>query len=333
MILKKGETKMAKIPVLMANDRQAAKDAYAFLQKQLEKVDSKILEPLSSTLWPRDMPVKTGGGFVESVSTVNVTYATTGNGDAGLIFNEANDIPTMQAEYGKDITPVFNWANSMVISYIDKKKFEGVALNLEEALNKGIHKAYDRFCDDNVFLGFAKVGTTGLINNPNITRVAAAPHTENGSDTTWAEKDADDILADINDALVAVWAANDMADDGLPNHILIPPQQFGSIVTRKVGVTGDKSILTYILENNIATQQGKQLVISPNKYCKQAGTDSADRMVVYINEEGRIRFHQTAPLHRANTQNVDLAFKTHYVAQVSAVEFLYPTTVYYVDGI
>jgi len=325
---------MAKIPSMMrANDRKFASDAYAFLQKQLEKVDSKILEPLSSTLWPRDMPVKTGGGFVESVSTVNVTYATTGKGDAGLLFNEANDIPTMQAEYGKDITPVFNWANSMRISYIDKKKFENIALNLEDALNKGIHKAFDKFCDDNVFLGFTKVNTTGLINNPNITRVAAAPHTSGGTDTKWEEKDADDILADINDALVAVWSSNDMAEDGLPNHILIPAEQYGSIVTRKVGVTGDKSILTYIKENNIATQQGKDLVISPNKYCKAAGQSGADRMVVYINEEGRVRFHQTAPLHRANTQNIDLAFKTHYVAQVSAVEFLYPTTVRYVDGI
>lgn len=324
---------MAKIPVLMANDRKSARDAYAFLKKQLEKVDSKILEPLSSTLWPRDMPVKTGGGFVESVSTVNVTYATTGNGDAGLIFNEANDIPTMQAEYGKDITPVFNWANSMRISYIDKKKFENVALNLEEALNKGIHKAYDRFCDDNVFTGFTKVGTTGLLNNASVTRTDAAPHTALGSDTTWDEKDADDILADINGALVAVWEANDMADDGLPNHILIPPEQFGSIVTRKVGVTGDKSILTYIKENNIANQQGKELVISPNKYCKGIGSGSTDRMVVYINQEDRVRFHQTSPLHRVQTQNIDMAFKTYYVSQVSAVEFLYPTTVLYVDGI
>ena len=124
-----------------------------------------------------------------------------------------------------------------------------------------------------------------------------------------------------------------MAEDALPNQILIPVYQFGQLVTRKVGTTGDKSILTYIEENNIVTKQGKELKIYPCKYCYHAGTGSTDRMVVYINDVDKIRFHQTAPLRRLNTEISNLAFKTPYVAQVSEVEFCYPTTVYYVDGI
>ena len=42
----------------------SAADAYTFLMKELEKVDEKILEPLSGTDWPRDMPVITGGGLM-----------------------------------------------------------------------------------------------------------------------------------------------------------------------------------------------------------------------------------------------------------------------------
>lgn len=323
---------MKKIPNLRANDR-AVNDSFAFLQKQLEKVDSKILEPLSSTLWPRDMPVKTGGGFVENVSTVDVSYASTGNGENSLIFDTANDIPVMQADYGKSVSRVFNWAQYMRVSYIQKQKFQNVALNIEDTLNKGIHLMFDRFCDENVFTGFTKVGSTGLMNNTNVTRATAAPHTSGGTDTKWEEKDADEILADINKALTDVWAANDMAEDALPNHILIPPEQFGQLVTRKVGVTGDKSILTYVEENNIVNKQGKNLVISPNKYCKGVGTGNTDRMVVYINDESKIRYHQTSPLHRLATETKNLSFDTPYVAQVSEVEFLYPTTVRYVDGI
>ena len=48
-------------------------DSYAFLQKQLELLDPKIMEPLSGTDWPRDMPVRIGGGFVENVSTIDVS--------------------------------------------------------------------------------------------------------------------------------------------------------------------------------------------------------------------------------------------------------------------
>ena len=323
---------MKKIPSMRANDR-FVNDAFAFLEKQLEKVDSKILEPLNATLWPRDMPVKTGGGFLENVSTVDVSYASSGNGEGSLILDTTNDIPVMQADYGKTVSRVFNWAQYMSISYIQRKKFENIALNIEDTLNKGIHLLFDQFCDDNVYVGFPKVGSTGLINNPNVTRVTAAPATAGGTDTTWAEKDADQILADINDALSAVWKVNNMAEDALPNHILIPVGQFGQLVSRKVGVTGDKSILTFVEENNIVNKQRKNLVISPCHYCEHQGTGGTDRMVVYINEEGKIRYHQTAPLHRLATETRDLSFRTPYVAQVSEVEFLYPTTVRYVDGI
>ena len=34
----------------------------AFLVGELEKRDEKLHEPLTSITWPRDMPVKTGGG-------------------------------------------------------------------------------------------------------------------------------------------------------------------------------------------------------------------------------------------------------------------------------
>ena len=323
---------MSKIANLRSNDRYTA-DALAFLEKQLEKCDPKILEPLESTLWPRDMPVKTGGGFIENVATVAVSYASTGRDEDALLFNTANDIPVMQADYDKDIKRVFNWAQYMSVSYIEKEKFKNISLNMEETLNKGIHLAFDHFCDLNVYKGFAKVNSTGLINNASITRVTAAPHTADSTDTQWEYKTADEILADINDNLTAVWKANDMAEDALPNQILLPIKQFGDLVTRKVGVTGDKSILTYIEENNIVVKQKKDLEILPCKFCDGAGTDSTDRMVIYTNKVDKIRFHQTAPLKRLPVEVRDLSFRTPYVAQVSEVEFCYPTLVRYVDGI
>ena len=324
-----------KSPVsLRANDRMA-NDALAFLEKELEKVDAKLLEPLDATLWPRDMPVKTGGGFLEGIAAIDVSYASTGgeNGEDALMFDNANDIPVMQADYGKTIWRVFTWGHAWALSFLQKEKFKKTARNVEEVLNKGIHTYFDHFCDQNVYKGFAKVGSTGLLNNTGVTRVSADPHTSGGSDTTWAEKTADEILADVNRALSAVWAANEMADNALPNHILIPVEQFGSIVTRKVGATGDKSILTYIKENNITTQQGKDLVIAPCKYCKGIGTGNTDRLVAYVNKDEMIEYEMTAPLQRINTQQIDMAFKTYFAAQISEVKFKYPTTVYYMDGI
>ena len=328
-------SKFPKMPVRRANDRVAANDGLAFLEKELAKVETKLLEPLKSTLWPRDMPVKTGGGFIENIAAYDVQYASTGGpeGEDNLIFNTANDIPVMQADLGQTVWRVFNWAEYWSLSYIEKEKFKKTARNAEDILNKGIHLHFDRFCDQNVYKGFTKVGSTGLINNAAVTRITADPHTEGDTDTQWSAKSADEILADINRILTAVWAANDMSDDALPNKILIPPEQFGQLVTRKVGDDGDKSILTYVEENNITTKQGKKLVISPCKFCYHAGTGSTDRLVAYVNDADMIEFEITQPLIRWEIERHDLAYHTPYVGQVSEVKFKYPTTVEYMDGI
>ena len=78
-----------------------AYDAYTFMKKELEKVDEAILEPLSATEWPRDMPVITGGGLLESIASIDVTYASSGGEDDNLIFDVANDIPVIQADMSR----------------------------------------------------------------------------------------------------------------------------------------------------------------------------------------------------------------------------------------
>ena len=76
---------MRKYPKI-APRRLVAGDSLTFLMKELEKVDETILEPLSGTDWPRDLPVITGGGLVESVASIDVTYASTGGDDDNLFF-------------------------------------------------------------------------------------------------------------------------------------------------------------------------------------------------------------------------------------------------------
>ena len=311
--------------------RLTADDSYTFLKKELEKVDEKILEPLSGTDWPRDMPVITGGGIIESIASVDVTYASTGGEDDNLFFEAANDIPVIQADMSRSVARTFNFAEYMSFSVMEKEKMVEVGRDPETFLNKGIRLHCDKLIDRNVYTGFGKVNSTGLINNPNIARGSAAAVT--GGETRWSRKTADEILADINTAISTLWKDNDCSSDALPNHILIPVEQFGALVTRKVSDDSERSILTYVLENNLTAQQGGELTISPCKWCHCAGSSSADRMVVYMNRVDRICFNLTQPLRRMNTEYADMRIKIPYFAQFSEVRFLYPSTVRYMDGI
>ena len=307
-------------------------DSYTFLMKELEKVADKILEPLTGFDWPRDMPVITGGGLMESITSVDVMYYSSGRTEDNLIFEAANDIPVIQADMSESTARCYNFAEYMSFSTLEKEKMINVGRDPETFLNKGIRLHLDKTIDRNVYTGFDKVGSTGLVNNPNIVRMSAAA-AASGSSTKWKDKTADEILTDINTLISSIWMANDCASDALPNHILLPVDQFGQLLTRKVSDDSEKSILTYVLENNLTAQQGGNLVISPCKYLKGIGTDGTDRMVAYMNQQDRICFNLTQPLRRMDTEYAEMRIKIPYIAQFSEVRFLYPTTVRYLDGI
>ena len=233
----------------------------------------------------------------------------------------------------KQVARTFNFAEYMSFSTLEREKMMQVGRDPETFLNKGIRLHCDKLIDRNVYTGFTKVISTGLCNNPSVIRASADPHTSGGTDTDWQYKTADEILNDINSAISALWRDNDCSSDALPNHILIPVQQFGALVTRKVSDDSERSILTYVLENNLSAQQGGDLTISPCKWCAGIGSNGSDRMVVYMNRVDRICFNLTQPLRRMDTEYSEMRIKIPYIAQFSEVRFLYPSTVRYLDGI
>jgi len=314
-------------------DANSASGGLAFLEGQLEKIDPKLREPLKSTWWPRDIVAKTGGGWVEYTSTYDVSYATTGGNEDGIINGLSNNIPIMQADISKDLRKVFTWAHSLRTSYVDQQKFSKIAFNIEEQLNKGLKLTYDKTLDKNVYRGFEEYGTYGLINNPYITVVLASENSD--GNTKWGKKSPDDMLADVNKIMTDTWEASGFDLSGMANHILVPPEQYAYMVRQKISEAGNISVLTYLLENNIGKNQGVDLFIGPLPMLKGAGTDGADRMIGYANDEDRVRYSITVPFNRAisSIDGTNMCYVTNFVSQFGQVEFLYLQTIEYMDGI
>ena len=121
----------------------------------------------------------------------------------------------------------------------------------------------------------------------------------------------------------------------MANHILIPPMQYTYLATRKVSSAGNVSILSYLLENNIANNQGVDLAICPSRWCTGAGLNGTDRMVAYVNDESRIVIDIPVPLMRAMTQPVveKMSYMTAYAANIGQTKVLYPQCCLYADGL
>lgn len=307
----------------------------AFLVGELEKREEKLKEPLAAVTWPRDMPVKTGGGWVENIASFNVSYGSSGGSAEGLLTGESNELPIIQADIEKDSARVFIWGQIVRIPMIDQQKLQQVGRSLDQIFDKGLHLAHDKEIDKNVYVGYPKLGTRGLINHAAITTVVAAPHTSGGSDTQWSKKNADEILVDINRVLYSTIQASGNDNRGMANHILIPWKQYSDLVVRKVDEGSGKSIMTYLMENNIATKQGIDLKIEPCPWCEGAGTSSTDRLAAYRNNTDMVNFQITVPLRRLFTQPSaeKIAYLSPYVTQYSQVIFEYLSHAMYMDGI
>lgn len=311
-----------------AMDAAGIASGQAFLTSELEKRDMLVRTPLTSFTYSRDIPVRVGGGWAEFVSAMNVGYGLTGGSGEGMIGSgSADGIPMVQADFGKDLWKTHAIYAGTRVFWIDMQKGNMTGRNIDTLLRDGLRMAYDKHMDENVYAGFAKYGTTGLINNPDVVITNATK--------TWATATPDEILEMVNNAILATWARAAYDLDAIPNHIVLPYEQYNYIATTKVTNLAEKTILTFLEENNVATKNGGDLFIGATVWCKGAGTGSTDRMIVYSNKERYVAIDELVPLTRAmTTPNAErFSYDTAYAGNVSETEVFYPETITYTDGI
>lgn len=307
----------------------------AFLISELEKRDPKIREPLTSTTYPRDIPIKTGGGWVEFISALNIDFGITGGSGSGAVHAPgANSVPVVQANFGRDQFRAHLYASVMRIMFVDMQRQQVTGRSLDQLLTDGIRMNYDKHMDANTYIGIAAYGTTGLLNNPNVTASNVATNAA-GASTKWKDKSPDEILADVNEAILAGWSAAEHDLSAIPNHVLLPYEQYNHIAVTKVTQVAEKTILTFLLENNVATKNGGDLFIGATAWNKSAGAGGTDRMVAYVHNDRFIAMEELVPLARTMTQpNIDaLAYDSVYMANISEVEVFYTQPIVYYDGI
>lgn len=316
-------------------DAAAIANNGAFLQSELEKRDNTIRQPLTSFTYGRDIPMRVGGGWAEFISAMNVEYGVTGGSEDGLVqAGGANGIPMIQANFDKGLFKTHIFSIGMRIMWVDMQREKLTGRSLESILRDGIRMAYDKHMDANIYAGIKKYGSTGLLNNPNVTAANAAGTGTSGS-TKFVDKTPDQILKDVNDAILAVWATAEYDRDAVPNHIIMPYEQINYLATTKVTDLAEKTILQFLLDNNVAKTNGSDLYIGGCSWCKGAGAGGTDRMMVYINKERYVAADELAPLSRImtqpNTENV--CYDTAYMANLSEVQMYYENIMRYVDGI
>lgn len=324
---------------LFTFDARTIDSTGSFLIGELERLDQTLHAPLVNYTWSRDIQLREDVTIADETSSfTNSSFASVGgaapNGKAWLS-KTANQIPNIQLDIGKTANPLSLWAHEMSWTLPELESAIKLGRPIDSQKFAGLQLKHQMDIDEQVYIGDTVLNVTGLINSAAVT----VGNVANGAQGTsqWNTKTPDEILADVNAILYATWAASGFAR--IPNELRLPPLQYGYIVQQKVSANADKSILTYLLENNLAKQNGTPLNIQPLKWLIGRGVGgtpfqigTVDRMMSYTNDPMLVRFPMV-PLQRTPLEYRSLFQSTTYYGRLGVVEFVYPETLQYADGI
>lgn len=312
--------------------------ALSYYVNQLDNLDKRLYMPLTSVTWGRDIKLRAGvtmsnesTSFIQSAFAAAGTLksATAAGGGMPWISAETTAIPGVSINGKRTVLPLRLLAREISFTSVELERSQLTGQSIDTQKTDALNTLYQMNTDQMVYIGSSDVGATGLINSADVTVDAVAAGVS-GS-TLWINKTPDEILADVNALLAASWAASAYAV--CPSSLLLPPAQFSYIASQKVSSAGNVSILKFLKENSICLQvNGKELDIQPVKWLAGAGVGPSDRMVVYTNEEDRVRFPMV-PIRRETAYYQGIRFTAPYLWAFGEVEIVYPETIRYADGI
>lgn len=312
---------------MMTFDQRTVDSSGAFLVGELERLDQTMHEPLASVTWTRDIDLRSDVSIADETSSfTNSTFAAAG-GPSGSgkawVGKNTDAIQGIALDIGKTASPLTLWAMQIGYTLPELESALKVGRPVDAQKHAGLTLKYNMDVDEQVYIGDAQLGLEGLVNSSKVGATNVS--------TTWATATPKQILDDINLVLNNAWVASGFAV--CPDKLLLPPQQFASLTSRVVSDAGNISILEFIKINCLAMSvNGKPLDIQPSKWLVGRGVSNKDRMVVYTQSETRVRM-PLVPLQRTPLEYRDLRQLTTYFGRIGAVEWVYPETAYYADGL
>jgi hypothetical protein len=320
---------------------QATFDATgAFLVGELERLDQTLHNPLVSVSWQRDIDLREDVTVADEVSSFTISSY---GGAGGInptgknwISKDANAISGVSVDIGKIAQPLTLWGTEIKYTIPELESAMKLGRPIDQQKYAGMQLKYQMDVDEQVYIGDTGLDQEGLVNS---TQVTASPVANGaGGSPRWATKSPDEILADVNTLLNNVWAASGYAV--MPTGLRLPPLQFGQIVSQKVSQAGNISVLEYLKNNSLCNAtNGKPLDIQPLKWLTGRGTGgtpfdqaTAGRMVAYTKDPMYVRYPMTL-MARTPLQYQSLYHITTYYCRLGVMEFVYPETLGYGDGI
>ncbi len=298
----------------------------AFLISQLSYIESKMYEKIYKKITYTDLlPVSNEAG--EWAEAIDYFYMD-GYATAKFVGSKSLDVPISEIGFAKETVPVELGATGY--EYSDEELRQAIQLGRPLPQNKAntARRAYEELCQSVAMVGDTTHALLGFINNANVTSGTVAADGTSSS-TLWSAKTPALILRDINKACSDV-NVNSLQSEQVDT-LVLPTAQWNYISSTPRSDNSDTTIKQYVIQNSPFLKSEDSI-----KSCYEltgAGAGPTDRMMAYTKDMDKVVFHIPMPLRFSEPQRKGRGFEIPGEFKVSGVEFRYPGSAIYADGI
>jgi len=289
-----------------------------FFTRELETIrarnyDKKFEEPRLLNILPISMEGDPNSVDITHRSYTRVGMAKMGGGDY------ATDYPRVDV-YGTETTvKVVPVKASYGYNKDEIARAMKVGRPLEAMRATAARKTVEMKLDEVSRIGNALTGVTGLYNAANISSYTVPDGAT--SKTTWADKTADEILADLNGISNYVLTSTNGIET--VDTLALPMGEYLRISQKRMSTDIEKSILTYFLENNpniktVTWLQGLDTAAPAGSY------DGTQAMFAWKNDPEKVVFDMPMPYQEEEVMRDGLEYVVPCRAKTAGVTFFYP---------
>jgi len=296
----------------------------SFLLAQLTYIESKMYEKKYKEItYPDIIPVSNEAGeWAESITYFYMDGAAV----AKFVGTKSLNVPIAEIGTEKVTVPVELGATGY--EYSDEELRQAIQLQrpLPQLKSNIARRAYEELCQRTSMNGDDTHNLPGFIDNTNVT---SATVVDPGSGTEFVNKTPAQILFDINDFMGDIFV--DTLQVEKPDTLLLPTAQWNYIAGTPRSDTTDTTILAWLVANSPYLSSMDD--VKPVAELTGAGAAGTDRMMAYTKDSDKVVFHIPMPIRFTEPQRKGRGFEVPAEFKVGGVEFRYPGSARYADGI
>lgn len=302
-----------------------------FFERELDYVKTGSYDIKYGQFKAKEMiPVSTEAG-AGATSITYEQYDTVGM--MKIITNYADDLPRSDVKGKEFTTPVRSVGGSYGYNIQEIRTSALTGKKLETRKANATRKSYETIVNQIAFFAKPNVakwaGLTGLIYQPNVpTSVVGAGATT--GNIPWADKNAEEILQDMNDAYSSVVSLTKGVE--LPNALLLPLTRYQLVANKRLNTVDGQTVLKAFQETHpdVSVEWLNELesVVSP-----ATGSGNVAVMVCYRRDPEVLTLELPSAYEQFNAQERGLEFIVPAHGRIGGVIVYYPLAINIVEGI